>query len=103
MSEALRRFIVKRDHKIEAYAPNKLAHSIYATCLSVRTPEGEAETTARKVLFSVEGWLSKKLEVTSADIRRKAGEYLVAYNPDAAYIYSKPKVKIKRVAKHGKK
>jgi len=80
--------IVKRlpEHS-ELFNPSKLYASIYASCLSVRTPAGSAETMASKVCHDMEAWLTKKLEVTSADIRRKASEHLAAYHPDAAYMY----------------
>jgi transcriptional regulator NrdR family protein len=83
-----RTLIVKRlpDHS-EFFDPRKLYASLYASCLSVRTPAGSAETMASKVCHDIETWLAKKFEVTSADIRRKASEHLAAYHPDAAYIY----------------
>lgn len=79
--------IIKRDGRIEPYVQQKLSTSIIAVCLSVRTPEGSAETTAKNVCMKTEEWLTSKPEVTSADIRRKAAEALLAYNPEAAYIY----------------
>jgi transcriptional regulator NrdR family protein len=82
-------YVVKRSRKVEPYERKKLLRSIYKACLGVNTPEGEAETTALEVCRAVDKWLSKKLEVTSADIRRKTAEHLVAYNPDAAYMYKK--------------
>lgn len=81
--------IVKKDRRLEDYTRHKLGRSIAAACLSVRTPEGEADTTAREVCRRVEAWLAHKPEVTSADIRRKATEALLAYNPEAAYMYRK--------------
>jgi transcriptional regulator NrdR family protein len=82
-------YIVKHDKKIERYDHKKLLRSVYSACLGVNSPDGEAETTALEVIKAVEKWLSKKQEVTSADIRRKTAEFLVAYNPDAAYMYKK--------------
>jgi transcriptional regulator NrdR family protein len=79
--------IIKRGGEIEAYDPQKLYRSLIAACLSIRTPEGSAETAAKHVVGKTEAWLKNKPEVTSADIRRKAAEALLAYNPDAAYIY----------------
>lgn len=90
-------FIVKRNRNVEAYDSTKLARSLAAACLSVRTPEGQAKDTAKVVCRHVEAWLTKKTEVTSADIRRKAAEALLAHNPDAAYMYKKDaSAKIKR-------
>lgn len=79
--------VVKRSGHSEPYDRQKLFRSIVAACLSIRTPEGSAETTARHVCSKTESWLANKPEVTSADIRRKTAEALLAYNPDAAYIY----------------
>jgi len=62
--------IVKRAlHYTEPYDERKLYASVYAACLSVRTPAGEAELTADRVCRTVEPWLEDKSEVTSGDIR----------------------------------
>lgn len=81
--------IVKRqgDRPSESYERSKLHASILAACLSVRTPEGHAEATAEAVCDAVTDWLARKPEVTSDDIRRKATEALMAFHPDAAYLY----------------
>ena len=71
----------------EAYMRDKLHASILAACLSVRSPEGEAEMTAKKVCLAVELWLATKPEVTSADLRRKASEALEKLHPEAAFLY----------------
>ncbi|HET9412046.1 MAG TPA: hypothetical protein VFO38_04315 [Candidatus Saccharimonadales bacterium] len=80
--------IVKRSpgHE-EPYDERKLYASIYASCLSVRTPSGEAELTAAKVCQDLAPWLRKKQEITSLDIRTHAYEHFKIYNPDAAYMY----------------
>ena len=82
--------IVKKGGRgIEDYEQRKLGRSILAACRSVRTPDGEAETTAAEVCKRVERWLDAKPEVTSADVKRKALEALLAFNPEAAYMYRK--------------
>lgn len=80
--------IVKRSpgHS-EPYDERKLYASVYAACLSVRTPAGEAELTAERVCKDVAIWLNTKPEITSADLRRKASDHLHAYNPAATLIY----------------
>ena len=84
--------IVKRGvNRVEPYQREKLHSSIQTACLSVRTLEGEAETTAREVCKKVENWLEDRLEVTSADIRRKAAQALHIYNPEAAIVYKDEK------------
>lgn len=79
--------IVKRAGRSEEYDGRKLYASIFASCLSVRTPEGEAELVAGQVQKEVEKWLEKKHEVTAHDIRRQGAMHLEVYNPDAAYMY----------------
>lgn len=71
----------------EPYDERKLYASVYAACLSVRTPAGEAEITAAKVCQDVAPWMAKKTEITSNDIRHQAQQHLRVYNPDAAYMY----------------
>lgn len=71
----------------EKFDPSKLRASIEAACLSVRTPEGEAETLARRIVEHVSEWLEKKAEVTSNDLRRVASFHLNKYHPEAAYLY----------------
>ena len=82
-------YVVKRQGKrpTEAYERSKLHASIVAVCLSVRTPEGQAENTAEAVCNAVEKWLSDKPEVTSDDIRRKAAGTLARYHTEAAHLY----------------
>lgn len=81
--------IIKRDGErpTEIFTRDKLHTSIRAACLSVRTPEGEAETIANTVCDAVIVWLETKPEVTSNDLRRKATETLHQHHPDAAYLY----------------
>ncbi|MDX1766152.1 MAG: hypothetical protein R3313_04340 [Candidatus Saccharimonadales bacterium] len=79
--------VVKRAGHRELYDGRKLYASIFAACLSVRTPVGEAELVAAQVQQLVEDWLERKHEVTGHDIRLHAAKHLKAFNPDAAYMY----------------
>ena len=79
--------IIKRHGHNEAYNDHKLYASIYSACQSVREPSGSAELIADKVVKDMAGWIAKKHEVTSNDLRRTAAIHLKAYNPDAAYMY----------------
>lgn len=81
--------IVKRngERPSETFSHHKLHASVLAACLSVRSPEGEAETIAHAVTREVSDWLSTKPEVTSSDLRRKASEALQRLHPEAAYLY----------------
>jgi len=76
----------------ESYERGKLHASVLAACLSVRSPEGEAEMTAHKVCERVEQWLAAKPEVTSNDLRRKASESLDIHHPEAGYLYKHHRV-----------
>lgn len=85
--------IVKRlKGHLEPYDERKLYASIYAACLSLRTPAGEAELTANKVCRDIEPWLARKTEITSLDIRHHAADQLKLYNPDAAYMYVRHRI-----------
>lgn len=81
--------IIKRNGQrpSEYFSRDKLHKSILAACLSVRSPEGEAELTAKNVCDAVVHWLLTKPEVTSHDLRRKATETLSVHHPEAAYLY----------------
>lgn len=71
----------------EVFDVDKLLQSILQACLSVRTPEGEAQSTAKNVAHIVTLWVDSKPAVTSNDIRRLTSAHLHRYHPDAAYIY----------------
>lgn len=73
--------------RIEEFQPEKLHRSIVATCLSLRTPEGQAEEIARAVTTGVIRWCGNRPEITSADIRRVAAQLLEQHHPEAAYIF----------------
>lgn len=81
--------IIKRsgERPSESFDRKKLHASVLAACLSVRSPEGEAETIATNVCNTVDIWLTGKPEVTSSDLRRKATEALTSFHPEAAYLY----------------
>ena len=79
--------IIKRRKTTEPYDEIKLMRGIYAACLAVHTPAGEAEITAKRVAKELKAWLQKKPEVTSHDIRIHAAISLQKYNPHAAYSY----------------
>lgn len=79
--------IVKRRGHTEMYDQRKLYASVYSALLAVREPSGSAEVVAERICQDVEVWLGTKHEVTSADIKRQAHNYLKILNPDAAWIY----------------
>lgn len=64
-----------------------LHESLVRACLMVEAHDGEAHSTAERVVRSVIDWLAPKTEVTSRDIRRVAADRLATYHPEAAYMY----------------
>jgi len=81
--------IIKQKGKREAehFSVEKLHSSVQAACLSVRSPEGEAELIARRVVEAVIAWSAGRAAVTSEDIRRIASRGLELFHPEAAYLY----------------
>ena len=91
-SRKLENQVVKRAGHTEPFDEKKIYASIYASCLAVRVPQGEAELVAEQVISDVKKWLSDKHEVTAHDIRRVAASHFSAINADAAYLYQHHKV-----------
>lgn len=89
-------YIIKQQGKrpSEEFSPDKLHASILGACLSVRTPEGTAEQTARQTCLDVMHWCESRPEITSDDIRRVATRTLKKYNPEAAYLYQQQRLVI---------
>lgn len=79
--------IVKRRGHTEDFDERKLYASIFHACVSLRTPQAQAELVAQKVTDEVKAWLSDKHEVTSGDIFREASRHFDVYSPEAAYMY----------------
>lgn len=65
----------------------KLHKSIVACCLSLKTPEGQADEIATAVCSGVLTWCENKPEITSGDIRRIGAKIMQKHHPEAAYIY----------------
>lgn len=88
--------VIKRggQRQSERFQRDKLHASIVATCLSVRTPEGQAITIANAVCEEVIIWLEKHPEITSQDIRLVATRHLKAQHPEAAYLYEQNRITI---------
>jgi transcriptional regulator NrdR family protein len=79
--------VKRRTGYSEPFDAIKLHQSIVATCLAVRVLEGEAHTTAERVVRHTIRWLATRAEVTSADVRRVAAQQLTRHNPEAGYMY----------------
>ena len=86
--------IVKRQGRrpSERFDRAKLYASVYAACLSVQAPEGEARRLADTICDVVAVWCNTKPEVTSSDLRRVAAGRLEAFHPEAAYLYKHHKL-----------
>jgi transcriptional regulator NrdR family protein len=84
--------VVKRAGHSEAYDRKKLQASVYAAALSVREHPDQAHKTAADVAQYVDDWLEHHHEVTTEDIRRKAGERLKEIHPDAAQVFNHHRV-----------
>ncbi len=87
MSQRIDVFKARGKRSSEQFNPDKLKNSIVATCLSLRTPEGQAEEIAEAVSQGVLQWCKNRPEITSDDIRRVGGEILTKHHPEAAYLY----------------
>lgn len=84
--------IVKRSGHSETFDNRKLYASVYSACLSVHEHSGSAELIAKEICDDVEAWLADKAEVTSNDIRKRAGRILHDIQPDAAAVYTHHRV-----------
>jgi len=76
-----------RNGSSEEFNPLRLHSSLVSACIAARSYEGEAHKTAERVCRHVIDWIVSKNEVTTADIRRVAGDFLSMYHPDAATLY----------------
>lgn len=82
--------VVKRNSRTsEPFARPKLHASIVASCRSVKSPDAVAHHAADQVCDIVLRWAADKPEITSADIRRQAGNALTTFHPDAAFVYQR--------------
>jgi transcriptional regulator NrdR family protein len=81
--------VVKRGGKrtSERFDADKLYASVLAACLSVRSPQGMAESAADSVRTVVIQWCQARPEITSDDLRRVAAGHLERIHPEAAYLY----------------
>ena len=86
--------VVKRggERPTESYERAKLERSIRAALHSIKTPDGQADDTAKAVCDIVEQWLESRHEITSEDLRRKASDALHPLHPEAAFIYKNFKI-----------
>lgn len=80
--------IVKRKPRpSEPFQRDKLHRAIYAACVSVRLPSGNAEQVTVSVCDAVVDWLEAREVATTRDIRKVAAKHLRTHHPDVAYIY----------------
>ena len=86
--------VVKADGRSEEFDPAKLHTSIVQTCLSVKTPEGQAELIAKTAVVGVLDWCQGRPEITTRDIRRIAEQMLTRHHTEAAYLYKQHRTMI---------
>lgn len=89
--------VIKRGQRpSEEFNPEKLHNAIAMTCLSLHTPEGQADEIAQSVTIGVMKWCEStaKSDITSNDIRRQAAAFMTSLHPDAAYFYEHHKTMI---------
>ncbi len=79
--------IVKRKGHKEAFDERKLYASVYASLLSLRMSDEEAETISHMVTEEVKTELKDTKEITSDALQKSATKSLKKYHPDAAYLY----------------
>jgi len=79
--------VVKRKGHKEEYDERKLYASIYATCMSLRITNEEAELIAANVVSEVSWKIQDKYELSSRELTHLAMLSLKVYNPDASYLY----------------
>lgn len=81
--------IIKRKGHKEPYDERKLYASIFASCMSLRIKEEQAELIANTVTSEVEEKIRDKEEIAAHDLFSYALSSLKKYNPDAAFLYKK--------------
>jgi transcriptional regulator NrdR family protein len=80
-------YVIKANKEHQAFDQNKLYTSVYLACLSVQDSTAVAHNLAQKVTKEVVEWTKPKTEVSTKDIRKKAGDYLYRLHPHAGYLY----------------
>lgn len=74
-------------NKIKKYDRARLRASVMLCCLSVGSPEGQADDIANFVCDDTEKWLADKQEVTTKDMINKSAKFLEKYHTEASYFY----------------
>jgi transcriptional regulator NrdR family protein len=80
--------IVKRKGHTEEFDERKLYASVFASLMSLRMSDEEAETISHMVTDEVKSVIKKKKEVTAHILHTEAVKSLKKYHPDASYLYS---------------
>ncbi|MCL2451553.1 hypothetical protein FWD20_01600 [Candidatus Saccharibacteria bacterium] len=69
------------------YDHERLSKAVKHAVCANRTPIGDAENCAQRVIERVEHWLADKTEVTGRELRLQSAAVLSDYNADAADYY----------------
>jgi transcriptional regulator NrdR family protein len=76
----------------ENYDSKRLNKAVKHAAAANRTPHGDAENFASRVVERVEQWLADKTEITSRELRLQTAAILADYNFDAAEYYLNEKM-----------
>ena len=74
------------------YSRERLAQAVQRVVMANRTPIGDAEHFAGRVVERVEQWLTDKTEITSHELRLQTAGVLADYDAEAAYFYKHEKM-----------
>lgn len=79
--------IVKRKGHTEDFDERKLYASVFASLVSLRMSDEEAETISHMVVDDVKKVVGKQTELNAHTLHNEAAKSLKKYHPDAAYLY----------------
>jgi hypothetical protein len=71
----------------EDYDRARLSHAVQRATQANRTPVGDAQNFASRVVEQVERWLGDKTEITGRELRAQTAAALADYDADAADYY----------------
>ncbi len=83
----MKRHIVKRKGKLEAYDEKKVYASVYAAALNCHYSEKESEKIASHILKKVSSWTRKHLLIDSRDLRDRILLHLKKKDKHVALMY----------------
>lgn len=79
--------VIKRKGHTESYDERKVYASVYASCMTLRMTDEEAEAIATMVSEEVTSAVNEHKEMSSHNLHQHITKSLKKYHPDAAYMY----------------